>query len=262
MISQYRFCHLLDLLLDGSTLPEVKKSEHGMIGDFELPGDDNARGGKVGGTPGLPGQGGGQPPPPPAVSIPIPIAIPGLPAGGAGIPGGTGAGGLPIGGAGGAGLGVGTDPTQQGIGAGQSGGGINPASTGQGSPVGAIPAGGGQSSGGAQPGGSQPGGAQAGASVAGEGGGSPDGVQVGGLQGQGGAGTSSTTGVSSRPNAIAIGDSTMRIEPGSNPAPGGGNQQVAGPTQQHEKTGSGGKGSSSVTSGGRIEKGRAIPTGL
>src|SRR4051812_19476413 len=36
-------------LLDGSTLPAEKKSEHGMIGDFELPGDENARNGKVGG---------------------------------------------------------------------------------------------------------------------------------------------------------------------------------------------------------------------
>jgi hypothetical protein len=36
-------------LLDGSTQPAEKKSEHGMIGDFELPGDENARSGKVGG---------------------------------------------------------------------------------------------------------------------------------------------------------------------------------------------------------------------
>lgn len=37
------------LLLDGSTLPVEKRPEHGMVGDFELPGDDNARSGKVGG---------------------------------------------------------------------------------------------------------------------------------------------------------------------------------------------------------------------
>ena len=36
-------------LLDGSTLPVEKKSETGMIGDFELPGDENNRSGKVGG---------------------------------------------------------------------------------------------------------------------------------------------------------------------------------------------------------------------
>ncbi|HUR58976.1 MAG TPA: hypothetical protein VM029_14780 [Opitutaceae bacterium] len=37
------------ILLDGSTLPAEKRSETGMIGDFELPGDDNVRNGKVGG---------------------------------------------------------------------------------------------------------------------------------------------------------------------------------------------------------------------
>lgn len=36
-------------LLDGSSLPAEKKSEQGMLGDFELPGDDNTRSGKVGG---------------------------------------------------------------------------------------------------------------------------------------------------------------------------------------------------------------------
>src|SRR3954454_6578849 len=43
-------------LLDGSTMPAEKKSEQGMIGDFELPGDENVRDGKVGGQ-----QQGGQP---------------------------------------------------------------------------------------------------------------------------------------------------------------------------------------------------------
>jgi hypothetical protein len=50
-------------LLDGSTHPAEKKSEYGMIGDFELPGDENVRNGKVGGpqTAGQtqPPQGGG-----------------------------------------------------------------------------------------------------------------------------------------------------------------------------------------------------------
>lgn len=36
-------------LLDGSTLQPEKRPEHGMIGDFELPGDENVRNGKVGG---------------------------------------------------------------------------------------------------------------------------------------------------------------------------------------------------------------------
>lgn len=53
------------VLLDGSTQPPEKKSEYGMIGDFELPGDENAKNGKVGGGPQNPGgqqqnqQGGG-----------------------------------------------------------------------------------------------------------------------------------------------------------------------------------------------------------
>jgi hypothetical protein len=43
------------VLLDGSTHVAEKKSEYGMIGDFEMPGDENSRNGKVGGS-----QGGGQ----------------------------------------------------------------------------------------------------------------------------------------------------------------------------------------------------------
>jgi hypothetical protein len=46
-------------LLDGSNQPAEKKSEYGMIGDFELPGDENVRNGKVGG-PQTPGQQQGQ----------------------------------------------------------------------------------------------------------------------------------------------------------------------------------------------------------
>ncbi|MGH7945940.1 MAG: hypothetical protein ACREF9_13155, partial [Opitutaceae bacterium] len=37
------------VILDGSTHAPEKKSEYGMIGDFELPGDENAPKGKVGG---------------------------------------------------------------------------------------------------------------------------------------------------------------------------------------------------------------------
>ena len=47
-------------LLDGSTQPAEKKSEYGMIGDFELPGDENAKNGRVGGGGGGP-QGQNQP---------------------------------------------------------------------------------------------------------------------------------------------------------------------------------------------------------
>jgi hypothetical protein len=67
-------------LLDGSTMPQEKKNENGMLGDFEMPGDENVRNGKVGGPQqqnpqmqmpngqqmpmGMPqmGGGGGQPP--------------------------------------------------------------------------------------------------------------------------------------------------------------------------------------------------------
>src|SRR5581483_2066106 len=44
------------VLLDGSAQPAEKKPEHGMLGEFELPGDDNATGGKVGGQQMPPGQ--------------------------------------------------------------------------------------------------------------------------------------------------------------------------------------------------------------
>src|SRR5687767_1384014 len=44
------------VLLDGSTQPPEKKSEYGMIGDFELPGDENVKNGKVGGAQGPQGQ--------------------------------------------------------------------------------------------------------------------------------------------------------------------------------------------------------------
>ena len=36
-------------LLDGSSHPAEKRPEYGMVGDFELPGDENARNGRVGG---------------------------------------------------------------------------------------------------------------------------------------------------------------------------------------------------------------------
>ncbi len=36
-------------LLDGSNHPAEKRPEYGMVGDFELPGDENARNGRVGG---------------------------------------------------------------------------------------------------------------------------------------------------------------------------------------------------------------------
>lgn len=49
-------------LLDGSSQPAEKKSEYGMLGEFEIPGDENSRSDKVGGAQpptGMP-SGGGQ----------------------------------------------------------------------------------------------------------------------------------------------------------------------------------------------------------
>jgi len=37
------------VLLDGSSQPAEKRPEYGMVGDFELPGDENAKNGRVGG---------------------------------------------------------------------------------------------------------------------------------------------------------------------------------------------------------------------
>lgn len=50
-------------LLDGSNQPAEKKPEYGMLGEFEIPGDDNAKSDKVGGqqNPNQQGGGGGQP---------------------------------------------------------------------------------------------------------------------------------------------------------------------------------------------------------
>ena len=47
------------VLLDGSGQPAEKRPEQGMLGDFELPGDENTRSGKVGGQQGQPPQQGG-----------------------------------------------------------------------------------------------------------------------------------------------------------------------------------------------------------
>ena len=52
---------------------------------------------------------------------------------------------------------------------------------------------------------------------------------------------------------------------GTPPAPGvvGSQQQIAnGHVQQHDKTGTGGKGPTGPQGPGRIEKGRAVPAGL
>lgn len=72
-------------LLDGSAQPAEKRPDYGMVGDFELPGDENARNGRVGGPPQPPGQqqGNGAGIPGPSAGLPIPS----LPSGGGAAPG-------------------------------------------------------------------------------------------------------------------------------------------------------------------------------
>ena len=89
-------------ILDGSAMAPEKKNEHGMLGEFELPGDENAKSGKVGGQPPPPQGGGGGSPPPLAISVPLP-----------GIPGMSGGGGVPSLGSGSSIL---SDPTKTGTG--------------------------------------------------------------------------------------------------------------------------------------------------
>jgi hypothetical protein len=221
-------------LLDGSGNPAEKRPEHGMIGDFELPGDENAKSGRVGG--GQPGQPGGQAGQPPNQSPSISVPLPNLPSLPSGQQSGAGAGSLP------------SIPGQQ-AGAGQS-----PDAAGLPNP----------SSGGGQQG-AAPAGAQGAQGAQGAAGGAPGGRQVASMGGAAGAagaqGGQDAQG--GKPSPVAIGDSAMRIEPSPGMAQAGQNAQTAPNTQNHEKgTGSGGKGPAGAQSGNRVEKGRAIPAGL
>jgi hypothetical protein len=217
-------------LLDGSNQPAEKKSEYGMIGDFELPGDENApRNGKVGGGAG--GRGGGTEEGPGGPSIKV--TPPGLPLPGVGLPlpGQSGAGG----GAGGIGL------PNQGQGAGGGAPGVGLPNQGEGGGAAANPA----------------------AATGQQGGGAAGGTQVGSL---GGVGDPSTGGdaLGDRPKPVVIGDAAMRI-PNSTAGVGASVGQVpaSANTQNYEKgTGSGGKASGQAGSPNRAEKGRPIPAGL
>lgn len=198
------------VLLDGSKMPAEKKSDYGMIGDFELPGDENARNGKVGGpqNPGQQPPGGGNP-----------IAMPQ-------------AGGGP------------QSPQDSRQAASQSA--PQPA---------AEQAGGGASKA------DNAAANQAGGS--GEPGAKPEGVQVAQLGGEP-SGEQASAGAGEKPPPVAIGDSAMRI-PATQSAAGtvGGQQQVVGNTQHHEKgTGTGGRPPTGVQGNNRVEKGRTIPAGL
>lgn len=232
-------------LLDGSSQPAEKKSEMGMIGEFELPGDENAKGGKVGGPQmQLPGQSGSQQSPNQANQSNQSQSSGG---GAQNQNGQQGAGGSQGGqnqsGQGGAG--------EQSANGAQQGGG----------------AAGGAQAGGPQGGGPQ-GGAAGGAPI--QGGGDPgaqaQGVQVGQLGGEAsGQAGGVPGGAGQKPPQVAIGDKAMRIEPtpGGAGVVGAPGQQVSEHTQQYEKgTGSGGKGPGGASSGNRIEKGRVVPAGL
>jgi hypothetical protein len=222
-------------LLDGSTHPVEKKSEYGMIGEFELPGNENANGGKVGGPqvemsvsgintglmglPQIAGGGGGAP----SVGLPS-LGLPDPSAASSGPPPG-GLGQLPS---------INTSlPNGQPAGQGQPGP-QNPSAAGN--PVGAA--------------------------------GSP-GMEVEGVQvAQMGGPPSGAAGgaVTGKPQAIAIGDRGMQIQqPALPPGVVGVQPKVLadGHIQQHEKqTGTGGKPPTAPQGPGRIEKGQAIPAGL
>lgn len=135
-------------LLDGSAHPAEKRPEYGMVGDFELPGDPNARNDRVGG---------------PQVSVPLPgaglpLPLPQQGGGGVGLP--NPSAGLPTPAGGAPSIPQIPDPlAQQGQGSG--GGPQNPAAAGQ------------QGQGGQQ--GGQPQGAQVG-QLSGEGGGPEQGA--------------------------------------------------------------------------------------
>lgn len=209
-------------LLDGSSHAPDKKSETGMIGDFELPGDENARGGKVGGpqnqNPPPPGGGGGQ-----QSNTPM------------GLPSGGGA--------------AGQQPGQQGQQGGAQGGaqaGGQQAGGQQGGPQNAN-AGGNPVAGAGDPG------AQAQGIQVAELGGEAAGQQGGAA----GAAGEKPQQVAIGDKAMRI-DNSSAAQAGVV----GAQQQAPNTQQHDKGTGSGGKGPSGATGSNRVEKGRAIPAGL
>lgn len=219
-------------LLDGSGQLAEKKPEQGMLGDFELPGDDNAKNGKVGGQQGQKGQQAQQ--------------------------------GQQVqqGGAGGQQQMPQEMTPQSGGEAGQQ--------QAAAAAAGAQPAQGSQSAQGAQANAPQSAnsqtqsGTEGGSSGPGDPNAKAEGVQVGQLDAGGPDGQAAPDGTASKPQPVAIGDSAMQIKTVAN-APGiVGAAVPAGQTQQMEKSIGGGRGSGSSGGGGRSqsEKGRAMPAGL
>lgn len=227
------------VLLDGSNQPAEKKPDYGMLGEFEIPGDENSKSGKVGGQqdPNQKGGGGGQQQQQQNQSQ----------QGGA-------QGGMPQ--AGGASGGA----QQQANQSAQKGGGG--AAGGQQSADQNAQAGGGAAGG--QPADPSAQGTS-GASAGGDPNAKAEGAQVAGLEGdaQGGAGGAPGDNVP-KPQQVAIGDKAMQINPAPN-APGTvGQATVSNSTQQMEsKIGKGsGPGPTSGAAGKGVEKGRTMPTGL
>jgi hypothetical protein len=213
-------------LLDGSTQPAEKKPEQGMLGEFELPGDDNAKGGKVGGQQ-------------------QPQQMPQGASGGQqmGLPQMSGGGGGP------------QDPNQkQQQGGGQQTGGQQQAGGQQAQQSGQQGGAGGPES---QDKAAQNGGAGG----PGDPNAKAEGMQVSGLQTDPEAGGAGPAG--QKPADVKIGDSAMQIKTVSN-APGViGASVPSNGTQQMEKGVGGGRGSSAVSGGKNTsEKGRAMPAGL
>lgn len=214
------------VLLDGSNQPAEKKPDYGMLGDFEIPGDENSKSGKVGGQqdPNQKGGGGGQQ-----------QAQNQSQQGGGGQQGGMPQGGGSAGGQ----PPQGAQTAQQG-GGGAAGGQPPPNQNGQ-------PAGGGAAGGdpNAKAEGIQVAGLEGEPSAAGGAGGAGDNVP--------------------KPQQVAIGDKAMQINPAPN-APGVvGQATVSNSTQQMEsKIGKGsGAGPSGGNGGGKgVEKGRTMPSGL
>lgn len=216
-------------LLDGSTLPVEKRPEHGMLGEFEIPGDENAKDGKVGGQQQPPGQkGGGGKQDPGGVSVALPLpGIPGLNSGGAG-----GQQGLP-------GLNL-PNPNQQQGGAGSGG-----------PPSADLPNPNATNAGGGPGGGPNDPNAKA------------EGVQVGSLGKDAAQAGGPDVANVPKPTPVKIGDPTMQIKTVGNAA-GVVGAVTAGATQQMEKGTGGGKGGGSPGDNGNrgVEKGRTMPAGL
>lgn len=219
------------VLLDGSPQPAEKRPDYGMLGQFEIPGDADAKpGDKVGGQ-----------------SRP-----PGSPAGGQQA---AQQGGMPAGGGGGA-------PQQ---GAPQAGGGG--AAGGQQAGVGGAEqanAAGGGAGGGAMGNDAMGGGGAGGPNDPNA---KADGVQVSGLTGDASNGSEAigTSGGVQKPQQVALGDPAMRIKPAPGAASAIGGAGASNSTQQMEsKIGHGsGPGPSAGTDGrGGVEKGRVMPSGL